>query len=189
MIVLLMILIIVLMMTIMIALMMIVLMMTIMMILLMLTRPCVNKVVPPPTHLSRHSYNLKIATLNMFKIITIVVSLIIKSITIIITLHTCPDTPSIWRSQQVQNYHDSGILGHKEYQHYYHPTHFSRHSYNENNYFVKIITMAEPFILSITIFVLVVSKNSIHSRLQSQICLYFLHTQNTHIVCMRLSSS
>ena len=61
-IVLMMIVMIVLMMTIMIALMMIVLMMTIMMILLMLTRPCVNRVVPPPTHLSRHSYNLNITT-------------------------------------------------------------------------------------------------------------------------------
>ena len=42
--------------------MMIALVMTIMMILLMLTRPCVNRVVPPPTHLSRHSYNLNITT-------------------------------------------------------------------------------------------------------------------------------
>ena len=32
---------------------------------------------------------------NMLKIINIVVSLTIKSITIIITLHTCPDTPTI----------------------------------------------------------------------------------------------
>ena len=63
-IVLMMILMIVLMMTMMIA-----LMTTIMMILLMLTRPCVNRVVPPPTHLSRHSYNLKIIIL--FQIITI----------------------------------------------------------------------------------------------------------------------
>ena len=65
-IVLMMIVMIVLMMTIMIALMMIVLMMTIMMILLMLTRPCVNRVVPPPTHLSRHSYNKE--DHNMFKL-------------------------------------------------------------------------------------------------------------------------
>ena len=55
--ILMMILMMVLIMTMRIALMMIALMMTIMMILLMLTRPCVNRVVPPPTHLSRHSYN------------------------------------------------------------------------------------------------------------------------------------
>ena len=67
---------------------------------------------------------------NMLKIIKIVVSLVIKSINIIITLHTCQDIPSIWKSQQVQNYHDSGILGHKEYHHYHHPTHLSRHSFN-----------------------------------------------------------
>ena len=111
--------------------MMIALMMTIMMILLMLTRPCVNRVVPPPTHLSRHSYNKE--DHNMFKIITI-----IKSINIIITQHTCPDTPTIEdrNIEHVQNYHDSGILDHKDYHHYHHPTHLSRHSYN-----LKIITL------------------------------------------------
>ena len=91
--ILMMILMMVLIMTMRIALMMIALMMTIMMILLMLTRPCVNRVVPPPTHLSRHSYNLNTTTCS--KIINIVVSLIIRSIAIIITLHTCPDTPTI----------------------------------------------------------------------------------------------
>ena len=44
----------------------------------------------------------------------------------------------------LKNYQHSGILDHKEYRHYHHPTHLSRHSYNLKIIILfQIITIAK----------------------------------------------